>query len=201
MPLLVASLVSAAALPAHAIGIGGRDDGTPVQDARRSVKEMPTLAPFAHILFCKKNPEDCRPDGSGRTVAPADAATMKRLREVNTAVNASIRATPDARGPLGDVWSLSPVKGDCDDYAVTKRHRLIAMGLPVGSLRLVVAMTQGGEGHAVLLAKTEQGDIVLDNRSSRLRSWRESGLTLLKIQSAEDPRRWVAGSSTLAARD
>ena len=55
-------------------------------------------------------------------------------------------------------------KGDCEDYALLKRHTLIRKGWPVGSLLLTVVRDEKGEGHAVLTARTKQGDFILDNK-------------------------------------
>ncbi|GGE00983.1 hypothetical protein GCM10011390_19790 [Aureimonas endophytica] len=161
---------------------------------------QPTLAPFAHVMFCKRNPADCQADGRGDVSVQATPQALQTIRAINGEVNRAIRAVNDPPGPLGDVWTLAPKKGDCDDYAVTKRHRLIAAGIPVAALRLVVARTRSGEGHAVVLVRTNDGDLVLDNRTSKIRPWGETDLTLMKLQSGEDPRRWVAPDQALALR-
>lgn len=85
-----------------------------------------------------------------------------------------------------------PVSGDCEDYAITKRHKLIAQGWPIRSLRLAVARTAWGEGHAVLVVKTSDGDLVLDNLTSAIKPFQKSGLRFLKIQSEDNPRMWFA---------
>ncbi len=42
-------------------------------------------------------------------------------------------------------------RGNCHDYAVTKRHELIRQGWPAASLRLAVAYTPSGIGHLVVV--------------------------------------------------
>ncbi|KAB0678865.1 transglutaminase-like cysteine peptidase [Aureimonas leprariae] len=155
----------------------------------------PTLAPFAHVIFCQKTPGDCVSGGRPNAEAVLDDEGWRSLRRVNDDVNAAIRPTSDRPGPLGDVWSLAPRRGDCEDYAITKRHRLIALGWPPSALRLAVARTGRGEGHAVLVAKTDQGDYVLDNRSRRILRWNETKLAFLKMQSGSDPQRWLEVAS------
>jgi predicted transglutaminase-like cysteine proteinase len=74
---------------------------------------------------------------------------------------------------------------------ITKRSRLIGMGLPAGALRIAYAKTSSGEGHAVLIVKTNKGDYVLDNRTSSIRPKSQSGLRFISISTA-NPKKWVA---------
>jgi predicted transglutaminase-like cysteine proteinase len=124
-----------------------------------------------------------------------NANQMTVLRSTNDAVNRAIRPKSDAAGKgsgFGDDWELMPASGDCEDYAISKRHRLIAEGWPVRSLRLAVVKTAWGEGHAVLVVKTNEGDLVLDNLTSEIKPFQRSGLRFLKIQSEDNPRMWLA---------
>ncbi len=162
---------------------------------------VPTLAPFAHVVFCRKHPAECDNPSIGRTELDANVRAIGLLQRVNVSVNAAIKPASDAAGPLGDVWTLSPSKGDCDDYAVTKRRRLVAAGVPAAALRLAVTKTAAGEGHAVLVVRTTSGDLILDNRIDRLRSWRDSGLSLVKLQSGTNPRVWSAVGSVAASAE
>lgn len=156
------------------------------------VSREATLAPMAHVLFCKSNPTDCRATDDGLAVV-LDEKTLAKLEAVNRQVNASIRPRPDwNRGPLKDVWSIAPREGDCEDYALTKRHLLLKAGWPSSALLIAVARTAAGEGHAVLVVRTSVGDVILDNLNTRIRSSSESGLRWVKMQSPSDPRRWTA---------
>jgi predicted transglutaminase-like cysteine proteinase len=148
----------------------------------------PSAAPFAHVRFCILEPAECRiRQGS----VPEDLTEMwNQLDAVNTRVNAAIEARADGRAS-GDTWRLSPTTGDCEDYAITKRHALIEMGWPSAKLRLAVAVTARGVGHMVLVARTPLGDLVLDNRSPSVRSWEESDLSWRMIQSESNPKRWL----------
>jgi predicted transglutaminase-like cysteine proteinase len=113
------------------------------------------------------------------------------LRRVNRSVNDSIIPVLKSSGPsLAGGWTIAPDMGDCNDYAVTKRHELLARGLPSKALRLSVVKTASGIGHLVLVVVTTRGDIVLDNLTQAIRPWQSTDYRWLKIQSATDPRYW-----------
>jgi predicted transglutaminase-like cysteine proteinase len=85
---------------------------------------------------------------------------------------------------------IAPEMGDCNDYAVTKRHELIGNGLPSRALRLSVVKTASGIGHLVLVVATTRGDIVMDTLVEAIRPWQSTDYRWLKIQSATDPKSW-----------
>ncbi|MFB9950276.1 transglutaminase-like cysteine peptidase [Rhizobium puerariae] len=147
-----------------------------------------TLAPFAFVRFCRDNLQDCAAT-KGETLVELDASRRAELARINASVNRAIRPVND-KGDA-DVWRVDVSAGDCEDYALTKRRHLIAAGWPAGSLRIAVAKTSAGEGHAVLVVKTSQGDLVLDNRSNSIRTWNRTDLIWLKIQSPDNPRIWL----------
>jgi predicted transglutaminase-like cysteine proteinase len=70
-----------------------------------------------------------------------------------------------------DRWEADVAAGDCEDYALTKRRKLIALGWSARALRIAVARTASVEGHAVLVVATSQGDLVLDNCTMAVRGW------------------------------
>jgi predicted transglutaminase-like cysteine proteinase len=80
--------------------------------------------------------------------------------------------------------------GDCNDYAVTKRHELLENGLPSKALRLAVVKTATGIGHLVLVVVTTKGDIVMDDPTEVIRSWQSTDYHWLKVQSATDSKFW-----------
>lgn len=189
IPLLILALSGAD--PATAAGVGGLARGFKSSPVIRYLNgKGPTLAPFAHVVFCLKLPTECE-KGTGPVVAPLDQNQLRLLKQANAEVNRQIRPRNDSKTTgFGDEWSLSPQSGDCEDYAITKRHRLIAAGWPSRSLRLAVAKTPWGEGHAVLIVKTDEGDLVLDNRTDAIKPFQNSDLRFLKIQSNDNPKMW-----------
>jgi predicted transglutaminase-like cysteine proteinase len=151
----------------------------------------PTLAPFQHVRFCLHYPADCKSDSVGNEQVELDPNTLELLKRVNQSVNASIAATVKTYGAnLDDGWTIAPALGDCNDYAVTKRHELLQNGLPSKALRLAVVKTSSGIGHLILVVVTSKGDIVLDNLTEELRPWLSTKYQWLKIQSAGDAKFW-----------
>jgi predicted transglutaminase-like cysteine proteinase len=158
---------------------------TPIADA------SPTLAPFQHVRFCLRYPSDCKSDPTESERIDLNAQTLDLLKRVNRSVNLSIIPELKSHGPdLEDGWTIAPFTGDCNDYAVTKRHELLESGLPSKALRLSVVKTASGIGHLVLVVVTTKGDIVMDNLTEALRPWQSTDYLWLKIQSAADARFW-----------
>jgi predicted transglutaminase-like cysteine proteinase len=155
------------------------------------VEASPTLAPFQHVRFCLRYPSDCKSNPTENERIDLDAQTTELLKRVNQSVNMSIIPTPKSYGPnLGDGWTIAPDMGDCNDYAVTKRHELLENGLPSKALRLSVVKTASGIGHLVLVVVTTKGDIVMDNLTEVIRPWQSTDYHWLKIQSATDSKFW-----------
>jgi predicted transglutaminase-like cysteine proteinase len=155
------------------------------------VNASPTLAPFQHVRFCLRYPSDCKSDTKENERIDINAETTELLKRVNHNVNMSITPTLKSYGPnLGDGWTIGPHMGDCNDYAVTKRHEFLESGLPSKALRLAVVKTASGIGHLVLVVATTKGDIVLDNLTEVIRPWQSTDYHWLKIQSSTDAKYW-----------
>jgi predicted transglutaminase-like cysteine proteinase len=151
----------------------------------------PTLAPFQHVRFCLRYPSECKSDPTEKERIELTAENIDLLRRVNQDVNGSIAPINKSYGTdLQDGWSIAPSIGDCNDYAVTKRHELLASGVPAKALRLSVVKTASGLGHLVLVVATTRGDLVMDNLTEAIRSWQNTDYHWLKIQSAADARYW-----------
>lgn len=188
---LAKSLILVAALalanqPASAFSLGG------ALGALRNVlpssyvpERENTLPPIGHVILCARDPGQCRLEGDDTVFL--GIAELALLGSVNSSVNESIRPRHD-RGP--DRWSVAPANGDCEDYALTKRAELISHGWPSRALRIAVAATATGEGHAVLVVRTNIGDIVLDNRKTTPVFWYQADLIWLKIQSQTELGKW-----------
>jgi predicted transglutaminase-like cysteine proteinase len=168
------------------------NDSSPNQAKSAFIREYDNaLAPLQFVKFCMNNDTECAADAADRTLPSGDRA-MSMLREVNSSVNASITPMQKSTNPMVARWTLSPSAGDCNDYAVTKRHQLIEMGWPKSALRLAVVLTNGGQGHLVLVARLADGDFVLDNLSASVRPWNAAEYEWISMQSGGNPRFWVA---------
>jgi predicted transglutaminase-like cysteine proteinase len=157
----------------------------------------PTLAPFQHVRFCLRYPSECKSDPTENARIELTTENSELLNRVNRSVNAAIIPTLKRYGTdLQDGWTIAPVIGDCNDYAVTKRHELHQSGLPAKALRLSVVKTATGTGHVVLIAITTKGDLVLDNLTDAIRPWQTTDYHWLKIQSATDAGFWYQVKAT-----
>ncbi|WP_438750875.1 transglutaminase-like cysteine peptidase [Pararhizobium sp. O133] len=142
-----------------------------------------SVAPIAFSLYCLDHIAECTK--SAKSEVAYTSKTRNLLASVNRAVNRSIRPLNERR----DVWSLNPAYGDCDDYVMTKRSRLIRAGIPTSALRVAVVRTPRGEGHAILLVKTSAGEFALDNLRKTIVKRNQTGYRFVTVASA-DPSRW-----------
>lgn len=120
---------------------------------------------------------------------------IDRLNAINRSINREIPPASDAvRFGPHDHWSLPSdrdVSGDCEDYVLAKRQALIEAGVPIEALSIAVVETRRGEIHAVLLVATPQGEVVLDNLSPWIVSWRETDYRWRQRQQPGSALTWV----------
>lgn len=188
---VAAFLANAIATTAQAAFVGmPMNLGLQVQRIRL---ETPTLPPLAHTRFCQEYPQDCRKSGvmfrSGRIDLTRDR--QRELVLVNSEVNAMIKPEPNLLGIAGEKWLIAPSSGDCNDYAVTKRHELLARGWPAASLLLAEVVTTWGEHHLVLVVRTRTGDLVVDNLNANIKPWTKANYRWVRIQTPGNPMFWA----------
>lgn len=158
--------------------------------------DAPTLAPMAFTQFCLKYPGDCK---SGRLSFEDDRIELNDMRRselenINRTVNSSIHPERNLDGLAGEKWLLSPVRGDCNDYAATKRHQLITRGWPARDVLLSEVATVSGEHHLVTVVRTNGGDLVLDNLTDRILPWSRTSYRWVRIQTPKNPNYWASVS-------
>jgi len=135
----------------------------------------PTLAPFQHVRFCLRYPTDCKSEPMEGERIELNAENSELLKRANRSVNMSIAPRLKSYGSnLEDEWTIAPDRGDCNDYAVTKRHELVENGLPSKALRLSVVTTAARIGHLVLVVATTKGGVVMDNLTEEIRPWQST---------------------------
>lgn len=148
-------------------------------------ERVSSQGPMSFRIFCAVNPAECQPGGASKISLNDDV--MRLLGRVNGRVNRAIRPKLDSAAL--QVWRVNPSVGDCKSYVVSKRHQLIQNGLPASALRIAYVKTRDGLGHAVLVVKTDRGDLTLDNLTGEIKLFREAGYRVVAMSGA-DPRRW-----------
>lgn len=152
-----------------------------------------TSIPIGAAEFCKSNRADCAPNLAAVDAVDLTEALWAQLINVNSVVNAAVAPMTDADYyKREEVWAYpTSGYGDCEDYALAKRKALIADGWNASTLLVAVARQQNGAGHAVLMVRTDRGDLVLDNQDGRVLLWNQTPYQYLKRQSQADAGRWV----------
>jgi predicted transglutaminase-like cysteine proteinase len=151
----------------------------------------PATAPVGHVAFCREAPAQCIAHGS-RNAQILTAERWRELEAANTFANLLIGPRTDVeQHNAEEVWSLPGSYGDCEDYVLLKRKWLVESGWPTGALLIAVVIDEVGEGHAVLVARTDRGDYILDNKTNTILPWHQTRYGFVKRQSTSDPRRWV----------
>jgi len=156
-----------------------------------------TLPPFAFTQFCRRYADQCKPQQIQFRARPVQltAERWDDLRQVNRAVNAAIRPEPNTEGLGGEKWLINPSSGDCNDYAVSKRSELLARGWPARALLLSEVATSWGEHHLILVVRTAEGDLVLDNLTPQIQPWAKAPYRWVRMQSPGNPNYWKLPAS------
>jgi predicted transglutaminase-like cysteine proteinase len=186
-----------------AIGVAGFTarsiDGVQASSVSPTAKPLFTTAvekaepPPGWTDFCAEHIAECE----GKTASPRNIVlTSKSWRTIvgaNKWVNDHIWPKTDfERQGKENVWSFGEDgRGDCKDYVLVKRQKLIEAGLPREALLITIVWTPQARGHAVLIARTDQGDFVLDNLSYEVMFWSETDYRFVERQSETDPNAWV----------
>jgi predicted transglutaminase-like cysteine proteinase len=164
----------------------------PQADSAHIELGRPALPPLTYTVFCLRYQAECRPRRSFR--GGPIRLTEKRwadLREINRTVNLAIEPVRNELGLSGEVWTIHPARGDCNDYAVSKRHDLLRRGWPSRVLLLGEVVVSSGEHHLVLLVRTRSGDLVLDNLTSQIKPWSRTSYRWVRVQSPGRDGLWA----------
>jgi predicted transglutaminase-like cysteine proteinase len=149
--------------------------------------------PYGFVSFCERMPSECVVTSSNDSRFEATPERLSELDVINRRVNHQIEPATDMEiYGVAEYWTLPKTRGDCEDYALLKRHVLIARGWPSGALLMTVVRDEKNEGHAVLTARTTQGDFILDNKIDVVRLWNQTPYHYVMRQSYLDPKVWVS---------
>jgi predicted transglutaminase-like cysteine proteinase len=152
----------------------------------------PTSIPIGHADFCKRHRGECTSTGANEGVVALTEARWLELVDTNNRHNGEIvPVTDDDLYKVGEFWAYPDGYGDCEDYALAKRRDLISKGWNAAALLLTVVREQNGNGHAVLMVRTDRGDLVLDNQDSMVRVWSDTPYQFVKRQSQTNAGQWV----------
>jgi len=162
-----------------------------------------TQPPYGFVEFCQRMPEECKLGPQEEQRFSATPERLSELHSINQAVNREITPATDLEiyGQT-EYWTIPTTRGDCEDFALLKRKRLLARGWPTSALLVTVVRDEKGEGHAVLTVRTMQGDFILDNKVDEVKIWHRTPYEFVMRQSYLNTRVWMsldpkAANSTL----
>jgi predicted transglutaminase-like cysteine proteinase len=146
----------------------------------------------AWLAFCRRRPGECAVKLSEPAVIQLTAAAWQTIVSVNQRVNSTIRLVTDSQHwGVEDRWDYpDDGYGDCEDLQLLKRRLLVQAGFPRRALRMAAVIDDEG-GHAVLMVRTDQGDLVLDNKTHAVLPWSQTGYTYVKREGTNGAA-WVS---------
>ena len=120
------------ALPSHASAQGARTYATVGATAK---------SPIGWVEFCEDNPKECPPYPEPARNVAITQQKWKDLIKINRSVNEQIKPLTDMEHwAVLEKWSY-PLDGygDCEDYALLKRKKLIDAGWPPSALLMTIS--------------------------------------------------------------
>jgi len=151
-----------------------------------------TSIPVGHAEFCNSRPEECRAYAKPVAMVSLTEGLWQQLLSVNASINQQVVPVTDQDlYQVAEFWTYPNGYGDCEDYALAKRRDLVNAGWPASTLLISVVKQANGEGHAVLMVRTDRGDLVLDNQVGSIDLWSQTPYKFIKRQSQADAGQWV----------
>ncbi len=143
--------------------------------------------------FCERYPGECAVNTDEPATIPLTSDLWRKLAAVNKRVNGRIKPVTDAQHwGLVDQWDFpEDGYGDCEDYQLLKRKLLVDAGVARRALVMTVVIDEKDEGHAVLMVRTDHGDLILDNKTSAILPWQQTGYVFVKRE-GQDSLAWVS---------
>lgn len=147
-------------------------------------------APEGASGLCHQHAWACKKGGG----TMPDRSVLNLAGQINATVNRRVRPVSDRQQyGVEEVWALPTTRGgDCEDFALLKKKELIAAGVRPQDLLIATVLDRKRGSHAVLVLRTSSGDFVLDNLNSRIKPWRDTGYSFIRMQNPQNPDRWVA---------
>jgi predicted transglutaminase-like cysteine proteinase len=182
------ALVMGGAAPAEAQTLASLP--APSQTLDRTGSARPVAA---WTNFCERYPAECAVDVSEPAILTLTPEVWRTIVSVNRSVNKRIKPMTDFKHwGVVDRWDFpDDGYGDCEDYQLLKRRLLVEHGLPRRAMRMTVVIDEQGEGHAVLMVRTDRGDFILDNKRMSVLPWKDTGYVFVKRE-GHDSLAWVS---------
>jgi len=147
-------------------------------------------APSGAQTICRDYAWAC---AQSAALAKPSEDSLRRISAVNAQVNRSVRAVDDDRQyGVAEHWALpTSIGGDCEDFALLKKRELVSLGIDPRRLLIATVLDRQRNPHAVLVFRSDEGDLVLDNLTDKIRNWRETHYVFLQMQDPNRPTGWV----------
>ncbi|MHA6267832.1 transglutaminase-like cysteine peptidase [uncultured Aliiroseovarius sp.] len=149
-----------------------------------------TAAPPGAQNLCRSYNWACAKSRASKAVT---SAQIKLAHAINLQVNRTTRSVEDSQQyGVAERWTIPSKRGgDCEDYALAKKRALVSKGIDPQRLLIATVLDRKRNSHAVLVFRTDKGDMILDNMTNKIRSWKETRYVFLRMQDPNSPSRWV----------
>lgn len=153
--------------------------------------DKPIAPPDGFAGLCDRYRWACARNGGGNGASSDD---VKLAGKINRQVNRSTHSISDRRQyGREEVWALPTARGgDCEDFVLLKKRELIRHGVAPERLLIATVLDRKRGSHAVLVLRTDQGDMVLDNVRNQILPWWRTGYSFIRIQNPSRPTQWSA---------
>lgn len=148
-------------------------------------------APAGFAGICNRYAWVCRASGQSSVSGEKKLALAN---QINRSVNRQVREIEDLKQyGVEEHWALPTRRGgDCEDLVLLKKKLLVERGIPSQALLIATVLDKRLRSHAVLVMRTSRGDLVLDNLTNKIKPWKQTGYTFLKLQNPKALTRWDA---------
>lgn len=180
-----------------ALGVLGVIGGAVLTTGQASASETAFISGFSASpppsgarTLCRQYAWAC---ANKKSVSLPSHQELRLVKQINSQVNATTREVTDqVQYKTRERWALPTSRGgDCEDFALLKKRDLIKAGIDPNKLLLATVLDTRRGPHAVLVYRSNQGDLVLDNLTNRIKPWSATRYLFLRMQDPKQPQRWV----------